>query len=65
MYTETKDSVLVIFFFFFSRSVLTEPGNWQEGNYQSWTCVGFTVITSWVVGSVDICLLLDWLGGID
>lgn len=35
MYTETKDSVLVIcFFFFFFCSVLTEPGNWQEGNYQ-------------------------------
>ena len=65
MYTETKDSVLVIFFFFFFCSVLTEPGNWQEGNYQPWTCVRFTVITSWVIGSVDICLLLDWLGGID
>ena len=30
---------MTVTFFFFFCSVLTEPGNWQEGKYQPWTWV--------------------------
>lgn len=58
----TKDSVISNWSF-----LLCISRAWQMAGrrYQPWTCVGFIIIASWMVGSMDKCLHLDWLGGID